>query len=870
MGCLDGFRQFQVFQCFLGGGGMRVLFVDDEIDILEQAKIFLEKELDQLSVETVVSAKEALDLLEEKTFDVVVSDYQMPEMDGLEFLETVREDKDSEIPFIIFTGKGREEVAMKALNLGANRYLQKGGSPKSQYGVLAQSIVQEVKHARGTLERKKVEAKLSSIVRGSEDPIYIVDEDCRITFANQAELEKTGMEFGEIIGLEFGESHPEEDARDFEEKVKKALETGKSQRQEVEHEDSGRFYDRTITPVEDPRTGMMNRAAVISKDVTERKKREKELEESEERYRRLFETAQDGMLIVDAETGEIKDANPFIQDILGYSKEELLGRELGEIGTFRNFAENRARFKELVDEGYIRYEDLPLETKEGKEVPVEFVSNTYEAGGEKVLQCNIREISERKKRKEKLQKEKKRFQEIFNNVNDAIYLHELTEDGTPGEFIEVNDVACEMLGYSRDEFMEMSPQDIDSSKKSDEIPEVMEELFEKGDVRFEMLHQAKDGTEIPVEIHSHLFELEGEERVLSVARDISERKGAEEDLKLYKKGLEASGDSIYMIDVDGRYVFANDEHLSRLYEDGRISRKDEVEVVGRKYRDIHPDEDSKGLEANLEKVIETGEVRVEEHEFSSMDRWSSRTYSPIENPESGDIEGVIIVSKDITNQKEAEKREEFLHSLLRHDVRNKAQIAKGYFELLDEEDLSERGRDFLEKTEKACDEAVEIIEKVRKLRDVEKGSEIREVSLAEVIDVVVDEHKDQLSEKNIELECKDDKRKVMAGPLLEELFSNLIENAIRHSDCSNIRIYGRDQGAGCIVTVEDDGCGISDEDKEKIFEKGYRKSERVGSGLGLYMVKEIAENYGGGVKVRDSDLGGVRFDVYLKNVHKGG
>lgn len=97
---------------------MDVLCVDDEPDILEQAKIFLEKEVDGLDVETATSAGEALNLLEEKDFDAVVSDYRMPEMDGLEFLEVVREERDSDIPFTIFTGKGREEVAMEALNLG--------------------------------------------------------------------------------------------------------------------------------------------------------------------------------------------------------------------------------------------------------------------------------------------------------------------------------------------------------------------------------------------------------------------------------------------------------------------------------------------------------------------------------------------------------------------------------------------------------------------------------------------------------------------------------------------------------------------------------------------------------------------------------
>ncbi|MFW6456961.1 MAG: PAS domain S-box protein [Planctomycetota bacterium] len=134
---------------------------------------------------------------------------------------------------------------------------------------------------------------------------------------------------------------------------------------------------------------------------------EKEVEESEQRYRRLFETAQDGMLILDTDTKKIIDANPFIRKILGYSRAELMGKKLWEIGPFKHIAENRERFKNLVEQGYVRYEDLPMETKDGEEVSVEFVSNTYMAGDKKVVQCNIRDITERKRAEERLQRAQK-------------------------------------------------------------------------------------------------------------------------------------------------------------------------------------------------------------------------------------------------------------------------------------------------------------------------------------------------------------------------------------------------------------------------------------------------------------------------------
>jgi PAS domain S-box-containing protein len=119
------------------------------------------------------------------------------------------------------------------------------------------------------------------------------------------------------------------------------------------------------------------------------------LEASELRYRRLFETAQDGILILDADSGKIIDVNPFLLDLLDYPFESMIGLRLWEIGQFKDIAANQAAFEVLQTNEYIRYENLPLRTKAGKEIQVEFVSNVYFVGSEKVIQCNIRDISAR-------------------------------------------------------------------------------------------------------------------------------------------------------------------------------------------------------------------------------------------------------------------------------------------------------------------------------------------------------------------------------------------------------------------------------------------------------------------------------------------
>ncbi|MFO7991199.1 MAG: response regulator [Thermoplasmata archaeon] len=138
---------------------MKVIFVDDDSGFLDQAKFVLEKNDPKMDVVPIQSGNEALEYLEENEADIVVSDYKMPEMDGLELLKKLRE-KDHEMPFIIFTGKGREEIAMKALNLGADRYFRKGGDPMAQYEMLAQAINQEVTHYRTKKSHKNIESKL--------------------------------------------------------------------------------------------------------------------------------------------------------------------------------------------------------------------------------------------------------------------------------------------------------------------------------------------------------------------------------------------------------------------------------------------------------------------------------------------------------------------------------------------------------------------------------------------------------------------------------------------------------------------------------------------------------------------------------------
>ena len=258
------------------------------------------------------------------------------------------------------------------------------------------------------------------------------------------------------------------------------------------------------------------------------------LKDSELRYRRLFEAAQDGILILDAKTGMIEDVNPYLINMLGYSREEFVEKKLWEVGSFKDIESSKTAFEALQENEYIRYEDLPLRTKTGQLIQVEFVSNVYTVGGEKVIQCNIRNITERRQAEETL----RLHSSALNAVATTVVI--TSPDGT----IEwVNAAFTTLTGYTPEEAIGKNPRELVRSGGHDQAfyKQLWDTILEGNVWRGELINRRKDGSTYTEE--QTITPLKNKNGMIShfisMKQDITERKNTEAKIQRQLEHLTA-------------------------------------------------------------------------------------------------------------------------------------------------------------------------------------------------------------------------------------------------------------------------------------------------------------------------------------------
>lgn len=343
----------------------------------------------------------------------------------------------------------------------------------------------------------------------------------------------------------------------------------------------------------------------------------------------------------------------------------------------------------------------------------------------------------------------------------------------------------------------------------------------------------------------------------------------EEELKIYKgrleNAMEAGNLAWWEMELPSRKVRFNDRKAEMLgYSPSRFEHYTDFTDL------LHPEDHEKAMKAmrdHLEGRTEIYEVEYRIQKKNGDYKWFRDVGSITEEDENLEYKKVTGIVIDIDDRKKTEKREDFLHSLLRHDVGNKIQVVQGYLQLAEDFELSDELEDFLSKAMKAVRSAQEIMEKIEILRKVFVEEERETLDICSVLETTLSEYQDSLEKRGIELKCKADRMEVQGGPLLKEMFSNLLENSIKHAECDKIKVSAQNQGEKVVVVVEDDGKGIPDDIKKDLFERGFKRGKSGGSGLGLYLVKEILQEYEGHIEVCDSEMGGAKFMVYLNSAH---
>lgn len=668
----------------------------------------------------------------------------------------------------------------------------------------------------------------------------------------------------------------------------------------------------TIAPVRDSSGAIANFIA-IKQDVTERKQAEQALSASETRYRRLFEAAQDGILILDSATGAITDVNPFLLKLLGYTREEVLGSRLWDIGAFPDVLRSQDAFRTLQEAGFVRYEDLPLETKSGGRREVEFVSNVYEADGKKVIQCNIRDITERKRGEEALRDSEARHRRLFEAAQNGI----VVLDSETKRVTDANPAALEMLDGKREEVVGHRLWEIGAFERAGATPETF-----AGWRSADLTIQQSSGLLLDVEFLTNTYragnrevvqcslrdvtfrrraELETraltqllEEQVaertaklgamnLSLAVEIEDRKRAEEALGRLQRETElilnSAGEAIFRLGLDGECTFANPAAAELLGYDRQ-------EIIGQELHELirHalPDDSPCPLEScSVHAVLTQGIVmRAEDHTIHRKNGVAVPVDS-VATPivERGGIVGAVVVFRDVSQRHAIEKMKDEFVSTVSHELRTPLTSIRGALWLL------------------AADKSVKLSPRISRMMDIALRNAER---LARLLNDILDCARWESAPAPIMRQgCKGPELVEQAAELIRPMadavgviletsaepctlfvdrdgilqtLGNLLSNAIKFSPPgSTVRLECGPEGAYTAFTafrVIDHGPGIPSDRLESIFGRfqpvdASDTRRKGGTGLGLYLCRIIVERHGGRVWV-ESKLGeGSTFIVRL-------
>lgn len=540
---------------------IRVLYLDDEPLLLDVCREFIEVP-GQIEMDTALSAQEAFAAMARVDFDVIVSDYQMPGINGIEFLKQVRS-QFGHVPFILFTGRGREEVAIEALNTGADFYLQKGGDPSVQYGQLQKAILHLAKsHAT---ERSLIisQQKYSDLMKEVKALAIKLDPDMRITYVNPYGMRQLG--WGDsLVGTSFvdwlDKARVGQDVRPrhlfmamFAEREKGEAFTHSFRTMEGEL----RWVAWTCRFVRNAR-GTVEEVLLFGTDITEEKRSEMELKRSLSLLKAAFDSSEEGILVTGMDRNPTEHNRRFLEmwnvpesALKRHSKVRLKDLVMDQI-------DSPELFLSFLDEMYVnKLEERhwTIKFNDGRKFgaftrPVmigeavagrfwSFKDITVQADNEKRAMAHAEDI----------------LGLLDNNKANMMII----DPGT-GEIVYANKAACDYYGYDHESMLKLRIMDINTLDGKG-VAEALRSAHREKKSYFIFQHRMASGEVRDVEVFSGPIEFQGRSLLFSLVHDISEiertRRSVEETELRHNHVLNSLAVGIYVTDASGRMIYTN-------------------------------------------------------------------------------------------------------------------------------------------------------------------------------------------------------------------------------------------------------------------------------------------------------------------------
>ncbi|WP_020222257.1 PAS domain S-box protein, partial [Halarchaeum acidiphilum] len=744
------------------GETISVLCVDDEPGLAELVGSHLARADDRLTSVAVTSAAAAFETLEEADIDCIVSDYELPETDGIELLEAVRAD-DPDVPFILFTGRGSEELASRAISAGVTDYLRKEQGT-DQYALLARQVVHAVERVRARRSARVAEDRRRTVLEASPDPIVVV-VDGVIAYANPVAIEVVGAAVADdVVGRPVEAFVPRGERESVLDAIERTVTSGE-QRDRIERSietlDGRRLtMEATRRRVTwDGGTGVV----AILRDVTGR---ERERASERDRYRAVFEGATDALVIVD-DDGRCVEANDAASGLFGLSRSALVGRHVGEF-----LADDAAGARTSILEADVDHGTFPVVRPDGETRVVACGVTPGVMSGERLLV--LHDVTERAELGERLEREQSALEDMYRITADG--------DASFDEKLE------RLLALGRDYL---------------DIPVGFFTEVSDGQQRIDTIVGDSDvepGTTVPLS-EAYCRQTVAQNDLVTVRNALEEGWGDDPAYERFGLGCYVGAKVTVDGAVYGTFCFADSEPREEAFTD---TERTFVEL---------------------------------------MARWVSYE----------------LERRQTTERLEAQnERLERFASVVSHDLRSPLSVASGYLDL---------GRERVDADVEAFDRVAAAHERMTHIIDdllvlAREGDEIGEAKPVDLADLVASSWDLAVGgDADATLAVVDDLGTVTADPdglrhLLENLFRNTVEHAA--GDDGRVRVTVGSTDASDGFYVADDGPGIAEERRERVFEDGYT-TRQDGTGFGLSIVSEIAAGHGWDVAVTESATGGARF-----------